>query len=149
MRRLDRALFAIFLLALLADVAWSQAPAVVTGDSAGGLIWSVAGPLRDGTGWGGNGWDDAETFRRAGRAFAQSIATRPGFRSYRLGSSQWAQSISNDSWRVPPTRSSADRSAVLLVSTLSGEMCPQRLPLSRVLGAPSVGVYEHSSCPAP
>jgi hypothetical protein len=48
MKRLDRAMYAFFLLALLADVARSQVPASFGGDSGSGSIQSVARQIRVG-----------------------------------------------------------------------------------------------------
>jgi hypothetical protein len=50
MKRFDRAMYALFLLALLADFARSQVPVSVGGDAAGGLILSAAQELKVGPG---------------------------------------------------------------------------------------------------
>jgi hypothetical protein len=142
-------MFAIFLLALLADVAWSQVPAVAGSDSTG-LILTAAGPLRD-----GSSWDDAIDLRRANRVFAP----RPGFRSYRRTyaapvKSVWAHVLSGDAWRFhsPDSVTRASQSVPLLLADAELERGPSascwRL-LHENSDAPSIGVYEHSGTPAP
>jgi len=145
MKRLDRAMFAIFLLALLADVAWSQVPAVVGGDSAGGLILSAARQLQD-----GSGWEKGVDLRRPHRVFAP----RPGFRSYRRMSSLWAHVLSGNAWKLNAGDSMGrpDGSVAVLLADSGllgspgiGSHFASDLPTD----APSIGVFEHSGSPAP
>ena len=61
MRRIDRAIFAIFLLALVADVARSYASTPVSSEVSGSLILSAASQLQA-----GSSTDAVFAFRRAG-----------------------------------------------------------------------------------
>jgi hypothetical protein len=138
-------MYAIFLLALLADVAWSQVPAVVGGDSAGGLILSAAGQLRD-----GSGWEKGVDLRRSNRVFVQ----RPGFRSYRLTTSVWANVLSGHAWKLNPSDSvgmSDHAVAFVLACSVCGHSpgAGSWFASGFALDAPSPGVYEHLGSPAP
>jgi len=137
MKRLDRAMYAIFLLALLADVAWSSVPAVAAGDSNGGSIRSAASQLRSGQVAGAN---PVRVRRRSNVLSAASVRSS----SYRLTLSRWAKNILDGS--------NLDRSSLVMLAA------PQFAPgadassasIQRQLPAPSSpSIFEHSGSPAP
>jgi hypothetical protein len=143
-------MFAIFLLALLADVAWSQVPAAIGSDS-GGLILSAAGPLREGSGEAGF------VVRRSGRSYC-GFAPRAGFRSVPLASltgSGWnagwkralSSQLSGDAGRLAWT----DLAFMPLGAFFSGDGSGSS-PTSLAEFQPeiaSLGIYEHAGSPAP
>ena len=141
-------MFAIFLLALLADVAWSQVPAVVGGDSASGLILSSAGPSREGSG------DTGYVLRRSSRSL----------RAYRIYRGVPLASLQSSAWNAGWKRDLSSRwsgDAVRLALTdlafmplgafVSGDGSGAS-PTSLADFQPQIaqlGVYEHSGSPAP
>jgi hypothetical protein len=81
MRRIDRAIFAIFLLALVADVARSYASTPVSSEVSGSLILSAASQLQA-----GSSADTVLAFRRAG---SRQISLEK--RTHRLVPAAWSK----------------------------------------------------------
>jgi hypothetical protein len=156
MRRLDRAMFAIFLLALLADVAWSQVPAVVGGDSAS-LILSAAGPLREGSGEAGFVVRRSSRSLRAYRMY-RGFAPRTGFRSVPLASLQnsgwnagWKRDLSSQ-WSGEAGRLALTDLAFMPLGAFVSGGGSGASPTNLADFQPEIAslqVYEHSGNPAP
>jgi hypothetical protein len=158
-------MFAIFLLALLADVAWSQVPAAVGGDSAGGLILTAAGPLRDGSGEAGYVVRRSSRSLRAYRVY-RGFAPRTGFRSVPLASFQnsgwnagwnpgwnagWKRDLSSQ-WSGQAGRLALTGLALMPLGAFVSADASGARPAAAADFQPAVaslGVYEHSGNPAP
>jgi hypothetical protein len=150
-------MFAIFLLALLADVAWSQVPAVVGGDS-GGLILSAAGPLREGAS-GEAGYSARRSYKtsRSYRIY-RGFAPRTGVRSVPLASlagsgwnAGWKRALSNQLSGETGRLALTDLAFMPLGAFVSGDgsgASPTAIAEFQPEVA-SLGVYEHSGSPAP
>ena len=139
MKRFDRAMYAIFLLALLADVARSHAPIAVGGDPTSGMILSAATQL------GVAQADGAQFVRRRTASVSPAVAR---LRSSGLIVSKWAGVLSLHFDRSPRSNLS---DSVLLASVASG---PGAGASNRVIAAfqpapPSLAIFEHSGSPAP
>ena len=133
MKKFDRAMYAIFLLALLADVARSRVPAPGGQDSIGGLILSAANQLRVAPDGGA-----ALAVRRANSSFPAI----PGFRSYRSALATWARSLSGQKMGTNPIILAA-----MTPGTLAGfasAFVPTTEPVS-----PSLAIFKHTGSPAP
>jgi hypothetical protein len=133
MRRIDRAIFAIFLLALVADVARSYASTPVSSEVSGSLILSAASQLQA-----GSSSDAVFAFRRAGShlpSFEKRTYRAPALAAWSKGllSSplQWSQValLQPASLFAPPSALCAD--------TLQA---PSFSPLAQI---------EHAGNPAP
>jgi hypothetical protein len=129
-------MFAIFLLALLADVARSHAPVAVGGDPASGMILSAATQLGVGPG-------DGAEFVRSRAAGVFPAAAR--FKSSGLRLSKWAgilgrQSLSSDS-----------SSPILLAVLASGQDAGSgsRFVATHLSVFPALTIFEHTGSPAP
>jgi len=136
MKRFDRAMYAIFLLALLADVARSHAPIAVGGDPTSGMILSAATQL-------GVGPADGAQFVRRRAAGVFPAAAR--FKSGGLTLSKWAGILSRQS--LP----SGSSSPVLLAALACGQGAGtggRFVPLSPS-ASPSLTIFEHTGSPAP
>jgi len=145
MKRFDRAMYAIFLLALLADVSWSSVPAAAAGDSSGGLMLSAAGQLRPGQVGGAN----PVRVRRRSNSLSGLSASSVRSSSYRLTLSRWAKNILD---RTSLDRSGLDRSNfVMLAAPLFAPDTNAGSAFIHIfLSAPSSpSIFEHSGCPAP
>jgi hypothetical protein len=133
MKRFDRAMYAFFLLALLADVARANVPAQVGGESAGGLILSTAGQLRVGPTGGA-----VQVRRRSNGPFVP-IA---GAKRCGLMPSRWARILSE---RTHPSTPVVLTAAAIAPREGSGSSF-----VSLFLSAsPSLTIFEHSGSPAP
>jgi len=129
-------MFAIFLLALLADVARSHAPVAVGGDPASGMILSAATQF-------GVGSTDGAQFVRCRAAGVFPAAAR--FKNSGLTLSNWAgvlarQSLTSDS-----------PSPILLAALASGRVAESgsRFVAPPVSAFPALTVFEHTGSPAP
>jgi hypothetical protein len=133
MKRFDRAMYAFFLLALLADVARANIPAPVGGDSAGGLILSSAGQLRVGPAGGA-----ILVRRRSNGSFAPVSGVKRGG----LTLSRWARILSE--------RTHASTPVVLATATVvPGADSGSRFDSRFLSASPSLAIFEHSGSPAP
>lgn len=136
MRRLDRAMYAIFLLALLADVARAQVLTSVADESAGGLILSVAGPLAAGA--------KAAAVAPGKVAGVPAEAVRSA--GYRAALGRWVSVLRGE---TKPSRGGATPLLMAaLVSWPVGEtgQISARLPES---SPASPTIFEHIGSPAP
>jgi len=130
-------MYAIFLLALLADVAWSSIPAVAAGDSDGGMMLSAASQLRPGEVAGAN---PVRVRRRSNALSASSLKAS----SYGLTLSRWAKNILD--------RSGLDRSSLVMLAAplFAPGTDASSASIQRQLPAPSSpSIFEHSGSPAP
>jgi hypothetical protein len=127
-------MFAIFLLALLADVARSHAPVAVGGDPASGMILSAA------TQFGVGPADGAQLVRRSA---AGVFPAR--FKSSGLTLSKWAGILARQS--LP----SDSPSPILLAALASGQDAEfgSRFVAPPLSAFPSLTVFEHTGSPAP
>jgi hypothetical protein len=140
MKRLDRAMYAIFLLALLADVAWSPVPAVAAPDSTRGLMLSAASQLRPGQVFGANPVRVRRRSHRLAGLTASSVRTS----SYRLTISRWAKNILD--------RSNLDSSSLVMLAVplFAPDTDASSASIQRHLASPSSpSIFEHSGSPAP
>ncbi len=141
MKRIDRVMYAFFLLALLADVARAHACMPVGGDVSDSAMLSAASQLRVSPA------GEAALLPRRTKAGARSgakaaLPSMAKFRSYAARISGWARVLSNGSSAsdlVALAASAAAPSAELGVST-----GPPAYPASV-----SSGIFEHSGRPAP
>jgi hypothetical protein len=129
-------MFAIFLLALLADVARSHAPIAVGGDPASGMILSAATQL-------GVGPADGAQFvrRRAAGVFPAAAC----FKSRGLRLSKWARILARQS--LP-----SDASGPILLAALAsgqGAESGSRFVAPPLSAFPSLTIFEHTGSPAP
>ena len=130
-------MYAIFLLALLADVALSQVLVPVGGESADRLILSAAGPL----GVGPVRVTDPLRVDRSLRSIGR-------LKSYRLAASGLARIFAGEGRRS----TGSERSAPLLLAGLvAGPEIEFDTPLERPLESSSqaLGIYAHTASPAP
>ncbi|WP_263354651.1 hypothetical protein [Acidicapsa acidisoli] len=133
MKRFDRAMYAFFLLALLADVARANVPAQVGGESAGGLILSTAGQLRVGPAGG------TILVRRRANGPLVPIA---GTKRRGLTPSRWARILSERTHSSTP------------VVLAAGAIAPREGSGSSFVSlcksaSPSLAIFAHSGSPAP
>ena len=133
MKRFDRAMYAFFLLALLADFARANVPVSVGGEPAGGLVLSSPRQLRGGVAGGA-----VLARRRASGSFAAANGFRP--RGWALA--RWAKILSE---RTHPSTS------VVLATTSFGHgfTTGSRFDSISQSAPPSLAVFEHSGSPAP
>jgi len=132
MKRFDRAMYAFFLLALLADFARANVPVSVGGEPAGGLILSSAGQLRGGVAGGA-----VLARRRANGSFAAN-----GVRRGSSALSRWAKILSQ--------RNHPSTSVVLATASFGhGVTTGSRFDSISQSASPSLAVFEHSGSPAP
>jgi hypothetical protein len=127
MKRFDRAMYAIFLLVLLADVARAHASVSAGGDA--GLILSAAGQLQV-----SSGGEAILALRRSDGSSAQ-IA---GLKCFRLSFSRWSRNLSDLSNPGVPVV------AAFGLDAGSGSSIPSFRSTS-----PSQAIFEHSGSPAP
>ncbi len=146
MKRFDRAMYALFLLALLADFARSQVPVSLGGDAAGGLILSAAQELQVGPG------DVANlVLRRTGLRTGLMSGLRRG-----IPAPTSTLRLQERSWTI-----------ACLVSVLSGQLDPASLAMLGGQAAPDLSghgspllaresalprvrvVFDHTGSPAP
>lgn len=129
-------MFAIFLLALLADVARSHAPVAVGGDPASGMILSAATQF-------GVGPADGAQFVRRRAAGVFPAAAR--FKSGGLTLSKWARILTRQS--LP----SDAPSPILLAALASGQDAESgsRFVAASLSALPALTVFEHTGSPAP
>ena len=133
MRRIDRAIFAIFLLALVADVARSYASAPVGPEVSGSLILSAASQLQT-----GSSTEAVLSFRRAGShppSFEKRAHRAPVLAA-------WSKALLN---------SSAQWSQVALLQPAS-IFAPQSVFRADTVRTPSYSPFaqiEHAGNPAP
>jgi hypothetical protein len=123
-------MYAIFLLALLADVARSHLPLPVGADSTGGLILSAASQLQAGSNDGA-----VLVLRRSNGSFPAVVR----FKGYSLALSGWAKILS-------------DQSTLAMLSTsASGPGAGTASPVLRLSQStsPSRTIFEHTGSPAP
>ena len=133
MKRFDRAMYAFFLLALLADVARAQVCLPVGGDSGSGLILNAASQLRVGPG------SEAPLLpRRANRSYPS--ITR--LKSAGLSLSGWARVLSAQSNSVNPGMLPA---TAFDPDTGSGSLFAGPSQSA----SPSQTIFEHTGSPAP
>ena len=137
MKRLDRAMYAFFLLALLADVARAQVPASFGGDSASGSIESAARQIRGQIRVSPAG-EVVLVSRRADRLVLPVARNKAA--NFALAG--WARILSAQSQQTTP---------VMLAALSSG---PEigfgwALPPDVCAAAPACGVFEHTGIPAP
>jgi hypothetical protein len=139
MKRLDRAMYAFFLLALLADVARAQVPASFGGDSASGSIQSVARQIRVGP-----AGEVVLVSRRAagsGRS-ARLVLPVPRNKAANFALAGWARILSAQSQQTTP----------VMLAALSFEpeagLGSALTPDLRAV-APVRSVFEHTGSPAP
>lgn len=138
MKRFDRAVYAFFLLALLADVARANVPAPVGGDSAGGLILRAAGQLRAGPAGAA-----VSVRRRSSGGFAPIARSRST--GARLTFSRWAKIFSGQA-------SPLDQSTqVMLVAVAYGPGVGAGVSFDRpfLSDSSSLAIFEHAGSPAP
>lgn len=127
MKRFDRATYLVFLLVLLADVAWAHSSMPVVGDGRGGLILGAANQLQAGP---------ASGALRASRRSPLQVA---GFRSYKLGFAGWSRTVIHLS--AP---------AVQVVMASAPETASESYFFaSSGFASPVLGMLEHAGSPAP
>jgi hypothetical protein len=147
MKRLDRAMYAFFLLALLADVARAQVPASFGGDSAsdlaGSSIQSAARQIRGQIRVSPAG-EVVLVSRRAGGSSRSARLVLPVARNKaaNFALAGWARILSAQVRQATP---------VMLAALSSG---PEigfgwALPPDLCVAAPACGVFEHTGSPAP
>lgn len=134
MKRFDRAVYAMFLLVLLADVARAHASVPVAGDPAGNLIFTAAQQLRAGSG-------TILAMRRSDG----SLAPVARLRSSGQALSAWSQYLSGRSNPATSSHLVLLSAANLSIGSYSGSVF---LPLRRPCVASS-GVFDHICSPAP
>ena len=138
MRRFDRAVCAMFLLVLLAEVARAHASVPVAGEAAGNLILTAA-QLRAGSGGGA-----VLAMRRADG----SLAPIARWKRAGLALPEWSRMLAG-------RRSAAHLSNASHLVLLSGITLPQRsgsgVPVSAPLSSASssLAVFAHTASPAP
>lgn len=137
MKRLDRAMYAFFLLALLADVARAQVPASFGGDPLSGSIESAARQIRGQIRVSPAG-EVVLVSRRAERS-ALPVARNKAANFALAG---WARILSAQSQQTTP---------VMLAALASGPEIGfgSALPPDLCAAAPACGVFEHTGSPAP
>jgi hypothetical protein len=141
MKRLDRAMYAFFLLALLADVARAQVPASVGGDAAFGSIESAARQVRGQIRAQIRVSPDGEVVlvsRRAER-LALTVARNKAANFALTG---WARILAAHSQHTTPVMLAA---LSLGLEPGSGWAFPPDLRVA----ASACGVFEHTGSPAP
>jgi hypothetical protein len=126
-------MYAIFLLALLADVARSHLPLPVGSDSTGGLILNAASQLQVGSA--GN------AVLRRSNGYFPPVAS---FKGYNFTLSRWAKILTHQSTFVQPTL------AMLSVSAL-GPSAGTGSSFTRPFQSASLSrtIFEHTGSPAP
>ena len=139
MKRFDRAMYAFFLLALLADVARSHALITSGDDSSGGLILSVVSQLSVAQ----TGAPDL-----ASGAQKSSLPQRVRLAGYRWTLPRWARVLCSE---AKPSRHLISSTPVLLSAVvLSPEGDPSPAEITHSGTAPqSSTVFEHIGSPAP
>jgi hypothetical protein len=139
MKRLDRAMYAIFLLALLADVARAQVPASFGGDSGSDSIQSVARQIRVSP-----AGEVVLVSRRADGSSRSARLMLPVARNKaaNFALAGWARILSAQVQQTTP---------VMLAALSFGPECGLGTALSPDLraAAPVRGVFEHTGSPAP
>jgi hypothetical protein len=136
MKRFDRAMYALFLLALLADVARSHALVAVSGDAGSGLIFRIASqPPMDAA---------AVPPRRAGSSVVELVR----YKGSRWALARWAEILRSE---AKASRSLQTPNPLLLAALVAwpaqGADASAFQPLKPA--SPSLGIFEHTASPAP
>ena len=143
MKRLDRAMYAFFLLALLADVARAQVPASFGGDPLSGSIESAARQIRGQIRVSPAGEVVLVSRRAAGSGrSARLVLPVARNKAANFALAGWARILSAQVQQTTP---------VMLAALSSG---PEigfgwALPPGLCATAPACGVFEHTGSPAP
>jgi hypothetical protein len=135
MKRLDRAMYAFFLLALLADVARAQVPASFGGDSGSGSIQSVARQIRVGP-----AGEVVLVSRRLDRRADRLVLPAARNKAANFALAGWARILSAQVLQTTP--------AMLVAFGFEPESSLGP-PLDFRAAAPVRGVFEHTGSPAP
>jgi hypothetical protein len=133
MKRFDRAMYAFFLLALLADVARANVPVTAGGDSNGGLILSAASQLRV---------DPAGAAALVRRRSNGPFVPMARFKKSSVALSRWARILSEHSRQLTP---------VILAAWVPGPGFSSGLVFDSSIetSSPSLVVFDHTGSPAP
>jgi hypothetical protein len=137
MKRLDRAMYAFFLLALLADVARAQVPASFGGESAAGSLESTARLIRGQIRVSPAG-EVVLVSRRAERSALPVVRNKAA--NFALAG--WARILSAQSQQTTP-----GMLAALSLGPVAGS--GWAFPPGLGVAAPACGVFEHNGSPAP
>jgi hypothetical protein len=141
MKRLDRAMYALFLLALLADVARAQVPASFGGDAAFGSIESAARQVRGQIRAQIRVSPAGEVVLVSRRAVRPALPTAKS-KASSFAISQWARILSAQTRQTTPVMLAALQSVP--ETGLGGS-----LPLGLCAVSYCGGVFEHTGSPAP